>query len=189
MDHFMLSPTTLYLLAVWFLGGGVFYLYRLICKKKVTNIYNYWDWENEVAHGICMIAMVTMLTPALLPISAQVWALVLGVAAVWFLARALTWGRRWKWNIWWYDWSHVGMFLCMAAMFHPLTAAGWFTAVQAIYWAGHACYYAHRLYRDAKLGAKWLSAGADVSHFSMQICMLLMTLRPHWFMMGMMHHM
>ena len=69
-------------LAALFAAGGLFYVYRLLRPSHVQATYGYHDWENEVGHGLCMLGMVTMLSPALLPIPAIVWTWVLGVIKV-----------------------------------------------------------------------------------------------------------
>lgn len=176
----MLPEWSLLALAVWFFAGSGFYLYRLLFPAHVQSVYGYWDWQNEVGHGICMLAMVTMLSPMLLPVPFTVWAGVLGLAAVGFVARGLTWGRKLAYNKAWWDWAHVGMLGGMAIMFagisHPVV-----TVVTGAFWLWFSLYYAYETWVDARSGQA-LYIGSDVSHFSMGVVMLAMTVAPTAFM-------
>jgi hypothetical protein len=167
-------------LAVWFFAGACFYLYRLLFAKEVRAVYGYWDIENEIGHGVCMLGMVTMLTPMLLPIPFLAWAWLLGAGAVWFFVRAIFWGRKLSYNKWWWDWAHVAMLGGMALMFagimHPLL-----TLVAGAFWLWFGGYYAYQTYHDAKTG-KPLYIGSDLAHMSMGVVMFLMTVAPGLFM-------
>src|SRR5262245_21610246 len=86
------------LMGLWFLAGSMFYLYRLLFGSHVKQVYGYHDIQNEIGHGLCMASMVTMLMPSLLPIPGNIWAGILGAGAAFFLARAVSWGRKLPYN-------------------------------------------------------------------------------------------
>jgi hypothetical protein len=167
-------------LAVAFLIGSGFYLYRLLFPARMRTAYGYADPENEVGHGACMLAMVTMLAPDLLPVPSGIWAAALGGGAIWFFARALTWGKRFPGTRWWWDWAHVGMLAGMAAMFTGADLRR-LTPIVAAFWLWFALYYAGATYRDSRAGRP-LHLGSDVSHMSMGAVMLAMTVAPGLFM-------
>lgn len=168
-------------LAVWFFAGACFYLYRLLFAKEVRAVYGYWDIENEIGHGICMLAMVTMLAPMLLPIPFMVWAGLLGAACLWFLARAVFWGRKVSYPTkWWWDWAHVAMLAGMAIMFAGVSFP-LLTYVTGAFWLWFAGYYAYETYHDAKT-RKLLYIGSDLAHVSMGVMMFVMTVAPGLFM-------
>lgn len=167
-------------LAVLFLGGAGFYLYRLLFPGQVRAVYGFSDPENDVGHGVCMLAMVTMLAPDLLPVPFLLWAVVLGAGSLWFIARALTWGTRFPGTRWWWDWAHVGMLAGMAVMFSCVDIAqmAWITAA---FWLWFAAYYAYATYRDSR-AREPLHLGSDLSHLGMGVTMFAMTVAPDLFM-------
>lgn len=167
-------------LALWFFSGSCLYLYRLLFPKQVSAVYGYWDWQNEVGHGICMLAMVTMTAPMLLPVPFLVWAGALGLAALGFVARALTWGRRLSYNKSWWDWTHVGMLGGMALMFSGLSFPV-LTFITGAFWLWFSLHYVRETWRDSRSG-KALYIGSDLSHLSMGIVMFAMTVAPSLFM-------
>lgn len=165
------------MLAALFAAGGLFYLYRLLRPSHVQATYGYTDWENEIGHGLCMFAMVTMLSPAFLPIPAAVWTWVLGVGAAVFTARALTWGKRVNYATrWWWDWAHVLMLGGMSIMFAGFSPL-WLTIPFGLFWAWLGAYYLYQLVHDARTG-KVLYMGSDIAHSAMGFVMLLMLLFP-----------
>lgn len=164
-------------LALWFFAASGFYLYRILFAQNVRSVYGYWDIENEIGHGICMLGMVTMLAPTLLPVPALVWAGILGAAALWFVARAVSWGRRLSYPTkWWWDWAHVGMLGGMAMMFAGFGSPLW-TWLTGAFWLWFAAYYAYSTYHDAPSG-KLLYIGSDLAHLSMGVVMFIMTIFP-----------
>lgn len=169
--------TYLDLLAALFAASGIFYAYRLLRPSHVRSTYGYWDWQNEVGHGLCMFAMVTMLSPALLPVSSVAWTWILGATAVFFTARALTWGKHVGYATkWWWDWAHVVMLGGMAAMYAGF-APIWLTVPLCAFWAWLFCYYWLELLPDLR-SKKTLYIGSDIAHSAMGLVMLLMTLFP-----------
>ena len=179
-DPGALPEWALLTLAVGFLAGACFYLYRLLFPKHVKAVYGYYDVENEAGHGLCMLAMTTMLAPHLLPIPFRVWSVILGAAALWFFVRALTWGKQVPGARWWGDWAHVGMLAGMGMMFTGANVP--FLAVaQGAFWLWFSVYYVFETYRDSR-ARKPLYLGSDVSHLSMGVMMLAMTVAPGLFM-------
>ncbi len=170
-------------LALWFFAGAAFYLYRALFPEQVRAVYGYADLENEIGHGICALAMVSMLAPMFLPIPALVWTILLAVGALWFTARALTWGKRVPYAAkWWWDWAHVGMLAGMALMFAGITTPI-ISVPLALFWLWFSGYYAYELVHDARSGNK-LYIGSDLVHGSMGVVMLLMTIAPSLFTMS-----
>jgi hypothetical protein len=168
-------------LAVWFFAGSGFYLFRTLFADSVKKVYGYFDLENEVGHGLCLLGMVTMLAPTLLPISATIWTFVLAAASLWFTARALTWGKRVPYATkWWWDWAHVVMLSGMAIMFAGVTTF-WLTVPLGIFWTWLFGYYSYELVHDVK-SRKTFYIGSDLAHASMGLVMLLMTAMPSYFM-------
>ncbi len=178
----------LFALAGFFFAGFAFYIYRLFAAAKVKSVYGYADWENEIGHGICMLSMASMLAPALLPISASAWTLTLCFGCAWFLLRAITYGRSLPYNVWWWDWAHVGMLGGMALMFHPVDLGAWFVYLQQAFWLWFAGYYTYELYHDLK-SPKLFYLGSDISHLSMGVAMFIMTTWPMALMPNMDHSM
>lgn len=175
-------------LAVMFLGCTVFYLYRLAFSGQVRAAYGYYDRENEVGHMLCVAGMVTMLAPALLPISATAWAVVLGLGAAWFLVRSFTWGLKLAHNWWGWDLIHVGMLGFMALMYVGIQSVilTWVASVFWVYFIGYALVWAVKT-RTAKGGfGSFFEFGSDFAHISMGIVMLGMTVFPDAFMPAMM---
>lgn len=187
-SSYMAPQWLLNLLSLFFFSGFGFYMYRLFAAQSVKSVYGYADWENEIGHGICMLSMASMLTPNLFPISAGLWTGILGFGCLWFLTRALTWGRKLPYNIWWWDWAHVGMLGGMALMFHPIDLGSWFVLVQQAFWLWFAGYYTYELYHDLK-HPKLFYLGSDISHLSMGIAMFVMTTWPMALMPNMDHSM
>lgn len=183
----LVAPSwVVYILAAAFFSGFGFYLYRLLFSEKVSAIYGYWDPENEVGHGICMLAMAFHLAPDVIPSSFSLWAALLYAGVAWFTARAVSWGRKVSYPTkWWWDWAHVGMLLGMALMFYPLNLGIWFQYLQAAFWLWFAGYYAYSFVQDSRHpNAYYL--GSDASHFLMGAVMLVMTVWPGLLMSN--HH-
>lgn len=175
--HFMAPEWLLYSIAALFFAGACFYLYRLLRASTVKAVYGWYDWENEIGHGICMLAMASALAPPFLQLPAMFWAITLSLSGGWFLVRALTWGRKLPYNKWWSDWAHVGMCLGMALMFYPLNLGAWFVYLQQAFWLWFAGYYAYETYHDLKK-PKALYIGSDLSHLAMGVVMFIMTTCP-----------
>lgn len=175
-------------LAALFFAGFGFYMYRLFAPAKVKSVYGYADRENEIGHGICMLSMAAMLAPTLIQLSASAWTYILSFGCVWFLLRAVTWGRKLPYNVWWYDWAHVGMLGGMTLMFHPLNLGMWFVILQLAFWGWFAAYYTKELYHDLKT-PNMFSLGSDISHLSMGVAMFIMTAWPMALMPNMDHSM
>ena len=58
MGGALVAPEWLILsLSALFALGAAFYLYRLFFRDQVRAATGYSDWENEVGHGLCMLAM------------------------------------------------------------------------------------------------------------------------------------
>lgn len=177
-DHFMAPAWLIYTLGALFAAGAFIYLYRLLNAAAVKKVYGYHDWENEVGHGLCMASMAAMLAPVWLQLPAMFWTVTLSAGALWFLARALTWGRRLAHNkVWWWDWAHVGMLGGMALMYYPLALGSWFTGLQVVFWLWFSSYYAYETYHELK-EPKLLYMQSNLSHLLMGVVMLIMTLWP-----------
>jgi thioredoxin 1 len=177
-DHFMAPAWLIYTLGALFAAGALVYLYRLFNVSAVKKVYGYHDWENEIGHGLCMASMAAMLAPAALQLPAIFWTVTLSAGAVWFFARALTWGRKLAHNkVWWWDWAHVGMLSGMALMFHPLDLGAWFVGLQVAFWLWFSSYYAYETYHELK-EPKLLYVQSNLSHLLMGVVMLIMTLWP-----------
>lgn len=183
---FMAPEWFVFSLAAVFFAGACFYLYRLFAVTAVKKAYGYHDWENEIGHGICMLAMASSLAPAAFKLPTVFWTVSLSAGAVWFTARALTWGRKLPYNKAWWDWAHVGMLGGMALMFHPLNLGSWFTGLQIAFWLWFSGLYAYETYHELK-APKAFSLGSNLSHLLMGVVMLVMTLWPMALMP--MHHM
>ncbi len=171
-------------LGVWFALGALFYLYR-ICRPSMlrANYAGNYDPENEFSHGVCMAAMVTMVTPALLPISFGVWAWILGASALWFGVRTFSWGLKRPNNKWWWDATHVGMLGFMAIMFAGVTSPilSVLAACFWVYFTVYAAYYTYKL-RRAGYDGGWLELGSDLAHITMGAAMFVMVIAPNWLM-------
>jgi hypothetical protein len=172
----------LYALAVWFAAGAFFYLYRILSPRTIQ-VYGRRDLENEISHALCLAAMVTMIEPWMLPLPFLFWVVVLGVAAVWFMARTVFWGRKKPGNKWWWDAIHVGMLGFMALMFAGISSFLVDSVASAfwIFFAGYAAYYAYKL-RQTGPSYGWLEVGSDWAHITMGVVMLIMTIAPTLFM-------
>lgn len=177
----MLPDWALTAFSLWFFAGTVFYLYRILFADRVRAVYGYWDIENELGHGICMLAMVTMLAPMLLPVPFALWAWVLGAGAVWFTARALTWGKRVSYpNKWWWDWAHVGMLGGMALMFSGASFP-YMVWISGAFWLWFTGYYVYSTIHDLP-SRRVLYLGSDLAHMTMGAMMFTMTVWPELFM-------
>lgn len=177
----MLPDWALTAFSLWFFLGAAFYLYRILFADRVRAVYGYWDIENELGHGICMLAMVTMLSPMLLPLPFTLWAWVLGAGALWFTARALTWGKRVSYpSKWWWDWAHVGMLGGMAIMFAGFSFP-YMTWIAGAFWLWFTGYYIYSTIHDLPTG-KVLYLGSDLAHMTMGAMMFVMTVWPELFM-------
>lgn len=167
--------------AVWFFGVACFYLYRGLFPEAVKAVYGYSDLENEFGHGLCALAMVPMLAPMLLPIPNLVFTVALSVTALYFTARALTWGKRVPYATrWWWDWAHVGMLGGMAVMyagvhFTPLTVG------LSLFWLWLTGYYIYEFCHDFKSRSLFY-IGSDLAHATMGGVMLVMSIAPSLFM-------
>jgi hypothetical protein len=182
VDQMLMAPGWLVTtLGVFFLAATAFYLYRLFFANHVKAAYGYWDWENEVGHGICTAAMASHLL-MFGPFSATTWALILYAGSAWFTVRAATWGRRVSYPTkWWWDWNHAAMFYGMALMFAPWNLGAWFTWLQIAYWGAFAVYYGIETVKDVPTG-KPFSLGSNLSHFGMFVVMFVMTAFPSFLM-------
>lgn len=189
MDHsaFVLPEWFLFLLAAGFLAGTCFYLYRILFAGRVKAHYGYYDLENEIGHGLCTSGMVTMLSPAVLPLAPSLWVWILGAAASWFFVRAFTWGRKLPHNRVLWDLIHVGMLGFMAIMYAGISSP--FLTVLAsafwVYFVGYALLWAYMTRKDGR-STGFLEFGSDLAHIAMGIVMFLMTLFPSIFMPAMM---
>jgi hypothetical protein len=171
-------------LALWFAAGALFYLYRICSPKTVrANYAGNWDLENEYSHGVCMLAMVSMVSPALLPIPFMIWAWVLGASSLWFGVRTFSWGLKRPNNKWWWDATHVGMLGFMALMFagvsSPILAV--VSGAFWVYFTVYAAYYTYVL-RRAGYNGGWLELGSDLAHITMGGVMFVMVVAPSWLM-------
>jgi len=166
----------IYSLCGLFFAGGLFYYYRLVKPASVKAVYGYYDWQNEVGHGLCLLAMASALAPPLWQLPAPFWATILSLAALFFLVRACTFGRKLPYNKWWWDWAHVGMLGGMAVMFLPVDT-GYFSYVLEAFWLWFASYYVYSLVHDLA-EPKVYYVGSDLSHLAMGIVMFIMTAFP-----------
>lgn len=173
---YMAPVWLIYGLSACFFAGSLFYLYRLLSPAVVKLSYGCYDWQNEVGHGICMLAMAFALAPAALQLPSSVWAISLTVSGLFFLLRAVSWGRKLPYNKWWWDWGHVGMLLGMAVMFMPIDV-GCLVYVLEAFWLWFASYNVYQLFLDLKQ-PKALYIGSDVSHLAMGFVMFIMTFAP-----------
>lgn len=193
MNHVLTAPSwVIFGLSALFGAGFLFYLYRLLFRDTVRAALGYSDWENEVGHGLCMLAMASAMAPVFLQLPVMLLVGSLAVTGVWFIVRALTWGKTLTYNKAWYDWVHVGMLFGMALMFLHVNLGVWFTALLLAFWGWFTGYYAYQVFQDMK-NPKFFSVGADFAHFAMGAVMFLMTLFPGMLMSmpmdgGAMHH-
>ena len=189
MDHsaaFVLPEWFLFLLAVGFLSGTCFYLYRVLFYNRTKAHYGYFDIENELGHGICVTAMVTMLSPSVLPIAPTVWAWVLGFGSIWFLVRTFTWGRKLEYTCILWDLIHFAMLGFMSLMFAGVATLLVSVVASAfwIYFIGYAAWWAYMVRKEGR-NTGFLEFGSDLAHIAMGVVMLLMTWFPVMFMPGM----
>lgn len=183
MNHFMLPEWSLCIVAVLFFAGACFYLYRLLHPDTVRAVYGWTDWENEIGHGICMLAMSSAVAPRFLQHPAFFWAITLSFSAAWFLVRKLTWGRQLSYNKQWWDSALVGM-LAWAAIRLPasfwaiilLFGAGWFF-VRAFTW-GRRLWY-NKLWWD--LVHFGMLAGMDITFTSVSSTLITAVTGVFWF--------
>lgn len=172
----------LFFLGLGFLAGVLFYIFRLASPKYLRKVNGYWDPENEFWHGMCLLAMVTMLAPSLVQLfTATVWLYTLPVGVIWYIIRAFGYGKRIPHNKQWYDFAHAAMLFGMWWMFAAPLSAPILTVLFAGYWSWFGGYYSTRIWSDFKK-PHWLSFGQDIAHFVMAVVMVLMTLFPATFM-------
>lgn len=176
MGAYMAPLWLIYGLSAFFFAGTLFYLYRLVRPSVVRSTYGYYDWQNEIGHGVCMAAMAFSLAPPAVQLPSIFWAVTLFGAGAFFLVRAATWGRKLPYNKWWWDWAHVGMLLGMSLMFLPVQV-GAFAYVLDAFWLWFAAYYTYELVHDL-MKPKALYVGSDISHLSMGVVMFIMTVAP-----------
>jgi hypothetical protein len=181
-DGMVMAPDWLTLgLGIAFLVGTLFYAFRLCRQSYLIRVNGYADSENELWHGICLLAMAAMLTPAYVPVPALIWLWVLPVGSFTYLVRSVTYGRRIAYNKQWYDFAHAAMLFGMWWMFaHPVSAP-WISYGFAAYWTWFGGYYLVRIFNDFKK-PHWLTFGQDIFHFTMASVMVVMTLWPNYFM-------
>lgn len=172
----------LFLLGLVFFAGALFYMFRLSRPNYLRKINGYWDPENEFWHGMCLLSMVTMLSPSLVQLfTPTVWAYMLPIGICWYLIRAFTYGKKIPHNKQWYDFAHAAMLFGMWWMFVEPINNSIFTAIFAGYWTWFAGYYSTRIWADFKK-PHWLSIGQNLAHFVMAVVMVLMTVAPVTFM-------
>jgi thiol-disulfide isomerase/thioredoxin len=188
MTHSMSFDWVSVALSLLFLGGSFFYLFRLVSPGYLRKMNGYYDGENEFWHGACLLGMVACLTPTWLPVPAVVWLLLFAVGTVWYLVRALTYGRRLAYNKQWYDFAHAAMLFGMWWMFAQPIQHWLVNLAFGAYWLWFGSYYVYRLSLDFKKPS-WLSFGQDGAHFMMALVMLIMTLWPAAFSGHSHHHM
>jgi predicted membrane channel-forming protein YqfA (hemolysin III family) len=172
----------LFYLGLFFFAGTLFYLFRLAFRGYLKQVNGYADPENEFWHGVCMMAMTSMLAPNLVSLFTPtlfLWTLPVGV--IWYVLRAFTYGKKLPYNKQWYDLAHAAMLFGMWWMFAAPVNNAFLTGLFATYWAWFASYYAARIAGDFKK-PHWLSFGQDIAHFVMAVVMVLMTLWPAHFM-------
>ncbi len=170
----------LYSMAALFFAGACFYLYRLVRPKVVQAAYGYYDWENEIGHGLCMLAMSAALAPAFMQPPAMFWTVVLSLGGAWFFLRALTWGRKLAHNKWWYDWGHVGMLFGMALMFANISGRV-VVLIAGAFWLWFSLYNTYQTWIDRRSG-NVLCIGSNLCHLTMGVVMFAMTTAPSLFM-------
>lgn len=164
-------------LSLLFLSGAFFYVFRLLNRSLLMRINGYHDRENEFWHGACLLGMVACLTPAWLPVPNLLWSVGFAIGTVWYIVRALTYGKRLAYNKQWYDFAHAAMLFGMWWMFvHPIEHV-LIDIAFAAYWLWFGSYYVYRLALDFKKPSV-LAFGQDGAHFMMSLVMLVMTLFP-----------
>lgn len=174
-------------LSLLFLGGTLFYLFRLVSPAYLRKMNGYYDGENEFWHGACLLGMSACLTPAWVPAPTVVWLVLFALGTFWYLARALSWGLRLPYNKQWYDFAHAAMLFGMWWMFAQPIQHWLADLALAAYWTWFGSYYVYRLSLDFKKPT-WLGFGQDGAHFMMSLVMLIMTLWPTAFGGHEQHH-
>lgn len=190
--HYMAPQWVITSLFVVFLSLALLRLVRLLLPNISQSIYGFYDWENEVGHGLCNISMAACLTTGMLGLSSGNWAALLAVGTVWYLARALSWNHRnwflpkllnWEYKLghsqrpW--EWAHVGMLGFMIPMYYPLGLGTWFTAVCAVWWVYFSWRNTEAMYHTCKeQDFKLLKLVADFEHALMGAIMFVMTVWP-----------
>ena len=171
-------------LGLTFSVGVLFYLFRLCRPIYMARVNGYADNENEFWHGICLLAMIPMLTPQYVSVPAAVWVWFLPVGSLWYLRRALTYGRRLPYNKTWYDFAHAAMFFGMWWMYahSRISDSPVFTWLFAGYWGWFGSYYLWRFCNDFRQKSSWLSFAQDVFHLTMAVVMVVMTVWPDYLM-------
>ncbi len=178
-------------LGLLFFFFATFYFLRLARPKMVRDAIGFFDWEGELGHAVCMLAMASSLAVWLVPIPGIVWSWVLGFGTLYYAARALTWGRRLSFNKQWWDWTHSGMYLGMFTMYQALpigaTANLILSALLTLFWLWFSLLYVRDSFLDLK-ARKALSFVSDLAHLSMGVTMLVMILVPGLLMAEHGHH-
>lgn len=192
-DHHMMTQSMSFdwvsvALSLLFLGGTLFYLFRLVSPGYLRTANGYYDGENEFWHGACLLGMSACLTPAWLPVPVFVWTSLFTLGTLWYLVRAFTYGRKLAYNKQWYDFAHAAMLFGMYWMFAQPIQHWLVTLAFAAYWTWFGSYYVYRLSLDFKKPS-WLSFGQDGAHFMMSLVMLIMTVWPAAFAGHSHHHM
>ncbi len=164
-------------LSLLFLGGTLFYLFRLFNPSLLRSVNGYYDRENEFWHGACLLGMSACLTPSWVPLPALTWTVGFAVGTAWYLVRAFTYGRRLPYNKQWYDLAHAAMLFGMWWMFVNPIDHVLVTVAFAAYWLWFGSYYVYRIALDFKKPSV-LAFGQDGAHFAMSLVMFIMTVWP-----------
>lgn len=192
--HNLGSPSLLaIIMGIVFILGTAYYVLRLFLPKFAKEAVGYWDWENEIGHGICMLSMAACLLPAIVSIPTAFWSIALPIGSAWFILRACFWGKSLSHNKLWYDWVHAGMLFGMYLMFYPVNDL-WINFFQGCFWLWFSAYYIKELKvdfiglrrdqsisRSKKMRKGALYLGSDLAHLVMGISMFLMLTCPSVF--------
>jgi hypothetical protein len=165
-----------------FTAGTVFYFVRLISPKLVKKTLGYYDWENELWHGLCLLGMVVCFIPQAFPIPNSFWCYLFFLGGIWYLLRAYNWGLNLSHNKQWYDIAHSGMLFGMWWMFAQPSKNILLIALNAAFWLWSASYNLHLTYSNIRKNFKALIFGQDIAHALMALVMIGMTLAPNLFM-------
>jgi hypothetical protein len=157
-----------------------FWGYRICSPNAVQRVQGWYDWESELAHQIPFIVMASGFGPINLHLPSNIWFAVLSVCTMRFLIRALTYGRKLPYNVWWWDWGHVGMFVFMGVDYLPFklpTLLSYpISSMRMIFWIWIISLNLRELYNDVKKAPKILFFGDDLSHIYMGVVNMLMLL-------------